>query len=218
MLARHDPLGRVDHVHLLLPGGHDPLVPARLAEQGGHLPQLVNAAELGQGYREGHSGHVEEERLKLVAGIQVFPGRRGRLRFRRQRGFGQCQGDGLGDHRDHLGRHQGHLDWLGLCLDLELEGLDMHLLMAQDIHLILHLAHLGEQFAQLRQSVVGFEIGRRNHLGQGGRLRLQLQHRGRRLVVRPFPQQGVIEQQGVEIVIHGPNLGGLSHGFTSWVR
>ena len=28
----------------------------------------------------------------------------------------------------------------------------------------------------------------------------------------------IIEQQGVEIVIHGPNLGGLSHGFTSWVR
>ena len=57
----------------------------------------------------------------------------------------------------------------------------MPLLMIQDIHLILHLAHLGEQRAQLRQSVVGFEIGRRNHLGQGGSLRLQLQHRGQRL-------------------------------------
>jgi hypothetical protein len=94
----------------------------------------------------------------------------------------------------------------------------MQLLMTQDIHLVLHLAHLGEQFAQLRQSAVGFEIGRCNHLGQGGGLRLQLHHRGRRLVVRIVPQQGIIEQQGVEIVVHGPNLGGLSHGFTSWVR
>ena len=31
-------------------------------------------------------------------------------------------------------------------------------------------------------------------------------------------QQGIVQQQGVEIVVHGPNLGGLSHGITSWVR
>ncbi|MNH14305.1 hypothetical protein D3C79_738960 [compost metagenome] len=72
-LVRHHPERRVHHVHLLLPGGHDAAIPGRLTKQGGDLPQLVNATELGQGHREGHPGHVEEERLKLVAGVQVLP-------------------------------------------------------------------------------------------------------------------------------------------------
>ncbi|UNP90718.1 hypothetical protein MNZ22_12165 [Aeromonas encheleia] len=92
--------------------------------------------------------------------------------------------------------------------------------MAEDIHLVPYLAYLGEQLAQLLEPRIGLEIGRHDRLGlhDGLSLAQQGQVHRRRLLIQALPQQDVVQQQGVEVIIHGPNLGAVSHGFTSWRR
>ena len=117
--------------------------------------------QLGQRHRKRHPGHVEEERLKLVAGIQVLPGRRCGRRLEGGRGFCHREGDGLDllHHGFHHRLCQGDQRLTVNHLRLELEWLDMHLFVAQGIHLELDLSHLGKQLAQLGQSGIGFKIG-----------------------------------------------------------